>query len=369
MRLGKSFDSRATDMDSFNSNKVKRILVVSSTAIGDTLLSTPAIKAVRQRYPDAKIFAHFNRDNMELFENNPHINGIISYYGGYKKFFKTIRTFREYKFDLVLILHGNEPQATPMAYLSGAPFILKLPNRNEYSFLLSNKAPTIKWDNICHGIEQRLKIAELADCKIKDKRMVLPINQKDQKYVSELLTKEGVGPYDTLVGFQVSASTVSRMWFPDRFINLGKRLVDYFPKIRILITGSPEERKYCEDIKKEIGDRAIVAAGKVPLRLMPALINRLVVLVTGDTGIMHIAFAVRTPVLGLFAVSSWSNTGALYDQEKHTVIQKWKTCDPCAGKRCKYQKCMENISVEEVFLAMEGLLVKEFNQEKERVLN
>jgi 3-deoxy-D-manno-octulosonic-acid transferase len=68
MRLLKLIDRRQTDLKYFDPNKVKNILVVSSTAIGDTLLSTPAIRAVRERYPNAKIIAHFNIKNMELFE-------------------------------------------------------------------------------------------------------------------------------------------------------------------------------------------------------------------------------------------------------------------------------------------------------------
>ena len=93
MKLLKSLDRREAGIEHLDPRAIKNILVVSSTAIGDTLLSTPAIKAVRERYPEAKIIAHFNIGNMELFENNPHINGIIPYYGGYKKFFKTITDY------------------------------------------------------------------------------------------------------------------------------------------------------------------------------------------------------------------------------------------------------------------------------------
>ena len=92
----KSLDMRQTDQEHLDPSSVKNILVVSSTAIGDTLLSTPAIRAVREKYPEAVITAHFNASNMELFKNNPHINGIIPYYGGYRKFLQTIREFRKH---------------------------------------------------------------------------------------------------------------------------------------------------------------------------------------------------------------------------------------------------------------------------------
>ncbi|MBI3398977.1 MAG: glycosyltransferase family 9 protein [Deltaproteobacteria bacterium] len=356
MKMAKAFDRRDTDLKYFGPDKVKSILVVSSTAIGDTLLSTPAIKAVRERYPDAKIIAHLNRSNMELFENNPHIDGIIPYYGGYKRFFKTIRDFRKHKFDLALIFHGNEPQATPMAYLSGANFIVKLPNTSEYNFLLSNQGAIIENNGPVHGIEQRLKIAALVGCDSKDKRMVLPIENKDEEAVSDFLKNQGVGDDNILIGFQVGASTVSRVWFADRFIELGRKLVSAYPDLKIIITGSPGEKDYCDEIARGIGGGIIVTAGKLSLKQAPALMKQLKVLVTGDTGVMHIAVAAGTSVVALYAVADYRITGPYYDTEKHQVIQKWKTCDPCISKKCEYQKCMENISVDEVFNAVTDIM-------------
>jgi len=354
----KAFDRRDTDLKYFDPDKVKSILVVSSTAIGDTLLSTPAIRAIKERYPDTKIIAHFNIKNMELFENNPHIDGIIPYYGGYKRFFKTVREFRRNRFDVALILHGNEPQATPMAYLSGADFIVKLPNTSKYGFLLSNTTSHLQLptSEFVHGIEQRLKVAALIGCSNKDKRMVLPVDRDDEGAVSDFLKSEGIEDDDILLGFQVGASTVSRMWFAERFVELGKRLITAYPTTKIVITGSSGEKKYCEQIDREIGGRVIVSAGKLPLRQISALVKRFKVLVTGDTGIMHVAIAVGTSVVALYAVADYRITGPYYDMEKHRVIQKWKTCDPCVSKKCEYQKCMENISVDEVFKAVTDII-------------
>lgn len=361
MKLIKSFDRRETDLKHFNPNMVKNILAVSSTAIGDTLLSTPAIKSLRERYQQARIVAHFNIKNMEMFENNPHIDGIIPYYGGYKKFFKTIGEFSRHKFDLALIFHGNEPQATPMAYLSGIKFIVKVPNTSEYGFLLSNKNHTYSWDDFEHGVEQRLKVAELADCKISGKRMVLPILKQGEVAVENFLNNTGVNETDTIIGFQVGASTVSRMWFADRFAELGRKIINSYPELKIVITGSPEEYAHCRKIADVIGVNAIVSAGKIPLKYIPALVGRFKVLITGDTGIMHVAVAVGTTVVALFAVADSKKSGPYYDTEKHIVIQKERTCNPCVGKACEYQKCMENISVDEVFDAVSSYLKSEIS--------
>ena len=352
----KAFDWRTTDITALKPGAVKNILVVSSTAIGDTLMSTPAIRAVRKAYRGARILALFNAANAELFENNPGIDGVIPYRSGFLNFFPTVKELRKYRFDLAVIFHGNEPETTPLCYLSGTPFILKLPNRSPFRFLLSNKDPVLGWEDLGHGIWTRIKTAEAARCESDGVRMDLFIESTDWAETEMFLRREGIDEDSVLIGFQPGASTVSRQWFPDRFIELGKLLLMDDPSYRIILTGSPQEKALCEDIAKGIGERTIVSAGRLPLRQTPPLIKRLKVLVTGDTGPMHIAYTLGTPVVALYAVSEPSRTGPLYDAERHRIIKKEKTCDPCLSKRCAYQKCMEAITVYEVREAIKEIL-------------
>src|SRR3989344_1994455 len=104
----------------------------------------------------------------------------------------------------------------------------------------------------------------------KNKRMVLSVDRDDEDAVSGFLKSEDIKGDDILIGFQVGASTVSRMWFAERFVELGKRLIAAHPATKIVITGSPDEKKYCEQVDREIGGRVIVSAGKLPLRQIPA---------------------------------------------------------------------------------------------------
>lgn len=355
LKARKSVDRRKTDIKDFSPDRVKNILVVSSTAIGDTLLSTPAIRAVRKRYPQARLIALFNRENIELFSNNPRIDGAVPYYGGYRRFNSTVSALEKYSFDLALIFHGNEPQATPICYLAGARFIMKLPNNSDYNFLLSNRDPVVTWDEMGHGIEGRLKTASLAGCAPDGVEMELFTERADEEKAREFLKKEGVSSDTLLIGLQPGASTVSRQWFPERFMRLGKDLLQERPDARIVLTGSPGEATLCKKIADGIGAGTIVAAGRLPLRQVPPLIKRLGVFVTGDTGPMHIAIAVGTPVVALYAVADSKKSGPLYDKSRHRVIQKGRTCDPCVSKKCEYQKCMEAISVEEVEAAVNDL--------------
>ena len=356
MKVLRKGDRRETGAEAFDPSLVHRILVVSSTAIGDTILSTPAIRAVRERYPEARIVAFFNAKTLDLFRNNPDVDEVVPYFGGYRRFLRTVCLLRRHRFDLALIFHGNEPQATPMAYLAGIPFIFKWPNTSENRFLLSNGSPVRTWDDFPHAVDQRLAVAALAGCDPKRRPFVLPLSDSAREEAGRLFREEGIGSEDLLVGFQAGASTLSRMWFPDRFAELGRRLVREDPRLRLIFTGSPAERDYCLSIAREFGERAIVAAGRLPLSAVPFLVARLRVLVTGDTGILHMAAAVRTPVVGLFAVSDPSRSGPYFDLDRHVIIKKPRTCVDCVSKRCTYQKCMEAIEVDEVCKAVMRVL-------------
>ncbi len=356
MKILKHFDKRPLDLKYFDPDKVKNILVVSSTAIGDTLLSTPAIRAVRERYPNAKIIAHFNVKNMELFENNPHIDGIIPYYGGYKKFFKTIKEFRKHKFDLVLIFHGNEPQATPMAYLSGAKFIIKVPIPKKYNFLLSNKTNGFEnpWNH--HAIDVRLKTASFAGCNSTSKKMEFVVDEKTKKEVKKFLERLNISERSILVGFVPGAASKFKIWPKENFIELGKRLISYKSTLKIILIGSKKEKKLIYEIEKGIGDNVIKIAGDLSLKQVAALIQKLNFLVTNDTGLMHIAIALKVRTISLFCPSNWWGVGPIQDLHLHKIIAKEKPCNPCITKKCKDNFCMKQIQVEEVFEAAKEML-------------
>ena len=359
MRLLYSLSKRPAALTELDPDKIKRIIVVSSTAIGDFLISSPAIRALRERYPNASITGHIHRNYITLFENNPYIDDVIPYNGGYRNFFSTVMAMRSKKPDAVVILHGNGPQAIPMAWLSGAPFVVRIPNRSEYRYLLSNSAESPA--NACnpeeHGIQDRLRIAGLLDATSDNKEMVLVVEDKERQEVDRYFKDKNADNASPLIGFQVAASTVSRMWMKDRFAQLGQQLLENDPQMKLIITGSPQERTYCEEVAEMIDNpRVLVTAGELSLPQVPAMLETLDLLVTGDTGVMHMAIAVKTPTVALFAVADPRKSAACYDEYKHLVIYKGKTCDPCPGKKCPYPKCMEQIEVQEVFDAVTQLL-------------
>lgn len=339
---------KPVQVDSLDPDSIETIAVLSNTAIGDTLFATPAFRSLKKHFPGKKLIAVLNPKNATLFETNPHLDEIIPYDGRWGSFLKTANRLKKEKIDLALILHSNEPQATPLCLMAGMPQIIKLPNdKNPWkAFHVNPPAPRVP-DR--HGIFDRL--AQLAFLGIDEQnpRMELFLTDTWKAEASSWLqahTKQA----SRLIGFQPGASTLSRMWFPEKWIALGKKLLGTHPDTHIVLTGAPHEKPLCQEIRKGIGDSHVVdASGALNLGSAAALIGRLNLLVAPDTGPLHIAAALGVPTVGLFAVADPVKSNPCYDSGIHPSIKKPLTCDPCLAKRCRYQKCMLQIESDEVF--------------------
>lgn len=331
--------------------KLENILVISNTAIGDTLFATPAIRALRQNLPSAKITALLNPNNYELFETNPNIDEILLYDGRWGGFFRVAKEIKKRAFDVALILHSNEPQATPLCVFVGIKTIIKVPNqKNRFNFAHFNPPTPALADK--HGIFDRLKSLEFIGIFTDDPRMDIFLKDEWKAKVDEFLPKDKM-----LVGFQIGASTLSRQWFKERWVELGEMILEKYPNCVILLLGSPVEKPLTKPIKDAFeSDRVIDCAGIFKLGEAAALISRLNIMVSPDTGPLHVAASFSVPTVTLFVVADPKKSNPPYDEQKHFYIKKPKTCEPCIAKRCKYQKCMWQIESNEVIEKMEQLI-------------
>jgi len=348
-----SFDRRDRSLKSFKPEDVRTILIISSTGLGDTLLSTPAIRSIRQRYPGVRIVAFLNSRNMELFADNPDVDMIIPYRGGYRRFFRTVMQFRNLKPDVALILHGNEPQATPYCYLSGTRYIVKVPKSPQYGYMLSNADNGISDISKAHCIDVRLKAASFIGCAAENRRMTLNVDEKDVAFVEEYLKGHGINSRNILIGFQAGAAKKFKVWPDENFIELGKKLLSTDAGLRIILTGAPDEIKQCNYIAGQIGEGALSVAGKIPLKHTRALIKRLSLLVTNDTGTLHMAIALGTRTVSLFCPTDYRCYGPLYDLHLHRVVAKERPCVKCEFAKCRKPFCMSSITAEEVFTVID----------------
>ena len=332
---------------------VSNILVMSNTAIGDTLFATPAINLLRKNYPDKNIIALLSPKNYELFKTNPNIDEIITYRGKWGNFLQVAFKLRAKNIDLTFIFHSNEPQATPLAFLSGSKYIIKIPNdKNEFNFLHYNPPIAPQLDE--HFINRRLK--QLSYIGIDEQSYQMEIYPLTSWYseVDQVL-KDNV----KYIGIQIGASTISRMWLVERWIDLTNKILDYDDNLQIILTGSKSEKKLTDYVQNSIqNSRVLNLAGELDLCSAAVLIDRLDLLITPDTGPLHIAAAMNTPTIAISVACNAIESNPIDDKVSHIFIQKPFTCTPCIDKKCKNQICMEQITVDEVFSEVVKIIQK-----------
>ena len=348
--------------EQFDPADARRILVISCTAIGDTMFATPGIRALRGIVPNAAIDLLVKTKFLDLFRANPRVDRLIGYHGRYKGAVRLLRRFRKSRYNLCIVFHDSDPCPVEAAYLAGIPFIFRIGQRDErVARLLSCRIP---YNRKRHAIDQRLEVLRVIfgvglDRK-DDLRMELPVNAQNSRRlwkrlaVSARLSLE----QSRIIGFQFSASRLYQKWPAENFVQLGARLLNISERHTICLMGGPEDRKQAEKIANEIagitgsGRRILNLAGEIALSSFPDMLYGLDLLVTNDTGPLHVAIAVRTPTISLFVPSDPGITGPVQDLDMHTVITKERPCSPCSKKYCQKPYCMKLISVDEVFDAV-----------------
>lgn len=318
------------------------ILVFSNTALGDTLLSTPAIKSLKDSFPEARITLFVHKNIYPLLEGAEYIDNFIVYHGGYKKFFGTVMQLRHTKADIALLLHSNGPQDIPMAIMSGAKTILKTPTKSSYKHHLSYEFAKKEQ----HTIEDRLDLVRAVGGDKLTTRMLLP--QRYYEHKKREILPEGA----LVVGFQPGAANIYKMWPIENFKELAKMILAEYPNAVVGVSGSKKEYKLGEAIKEANGERIINFCGKFAIESLPKLISEMDVLVTNDTGTMHVAIALGVPTVELFSGSESKETGAYQDLDRHIVVQKDGSYIRDGGaKKYRSAEAMQLISVEEIFIA------------------
>lgn len=331
----------------------KKILVLSTTAIGDTLLSTPVFKALRQEFPQATIKVLMQKKFIPLFATNPHVDGLIPFKKGIVNFFNIVQAIKKDEFDIALVLHISDPFPVFMAVSAKIPFLVGYPpdEASAHFFSYSVPPPIGK-----HVIYHRLAVLEAVKPHHStwSERLILPLEKGERGKITAKYEQLGLSDCEklTLIGFQPGASKEFKMWPLESFVELGTELIKQDDKNIIVILGSQAEKKLGEKIIKGIGreNRVLSLCGDIPIGELPLMVSSLQSLVTNDTGTMHIAIALKIPTVSLFVPTSHRGIGPIQDNEIHSVVSRPRPCgDQCVTKKCtETPSCMSLLPVNEV---------------------
>lgn len=336
------------------SRNSQRFLIISTTGIGDTLWGTPAIRALKETYPESYMCVLTSPAGYELLRENPYIDSLFTFKKGWGNFFslpRLLKSLIQKRFEVVFIFHASDRLIFPLAYFMGAAKIIGYEGQcKDLDFILTQK---IKYPDNIHGIEARLNLVNLLSAETPDKTISIYLTDKEREHAVDFLKNQVFNGDSLLVGFQPGAQKPFKCWPAQNFIELGNTLLKKF-KCKIIITGNHQEKSLASLIASKIKG-SISVAGSLSLRETAAIIERMNLFITNDTGPMHIAFALKTPTIALFCPTNPELCGP-YHVENTIVIKKPQTCNPCIGKKCYNPLCMEQITPQEVISAASSLL-------------
>ncbi|MFC1859184.1 lipopolysaccharide heptosyltransferase II [Thermodesulfobacteriota bacterium] len=338
-------------------NKVRRLLVRSTNWIGDAIMTTPAVRAIRKNFPDAEISVLAKPWVAPIFESNPYTDQILIYdtHAKHKGIIGKFRVGRELKplrFDAAILLQ-NAFEAAVITFIAGIPARIGF-NTDGRRFLLTHAVPCKPETKKIHQTDYYLEILRGVALETDGRHLDLVLSEADKLRATEVLRQYGVTEKDILVGINPSATFgPAKQWFPERFARLSDKISESFGT-RILIFGGPGDIELGKKILHFMQQQPINLTGMTSLGEAMALIARCNLFITNDSGLMHVAAALDVPQVAIFGSTNSTTTGPM--GSKSSTIQVPMACSPCLKPQCPdgHLNCMTLIDVDMVFEAVKG---------------
>lgn len=349
----------------------QRILVIRIDHIGDVVMSTPIFRALRSRYPNARIVAMTGSWGKGVLANNPNIDDIVVFdapwwagvRGGGRRWsrlwqFATdyrqlLRRLRKEKFDLVLDPRGDMRHIAMFALASGAPYRIGY-GRTGGAYLLTHEVPfRPKLHNVAKNREilRPLGIADEIPTEIY-------AGPSERDRVARLLAENGIDAAARLAVLHPGARTMVKKWPPDHFA----RVADHLQSLgySVVIVGGKEEMELSQQVAVAMQKAPVLLAGKLSLMELVALFERGQLFLCNDSGPMHLAAATRIPMVAVFGPTDPGIYG--YKSPHQDWVYQRLPCSPCHYENhCPYSvgnasQCMSELPAGDVIAKVDELL-------------
>lgn len=339
----------------------KNIIIRMPNWLGDLVMATPIIADVRAKYPKAHITAMCKHTLAPVLQFDPHLNAVYGFrkpniWLHHRQHQEIIQTIGHGEYDLGIILTNHF--STAWWFWQG-----NVKNRIGYASgyrncLLNMAVPLPETIETQHLVITYKMLLQPLGIPVSKTPPQLYINKEEQYAVSDLLNSLGVDPAKhVLVGINPGAAYGSaKCWLPHRFRAVTERLLEH-PDYVVMYFGDAAGAPVVHEICQHFPERVINLAGKTTIRELMALIQKCHALLTNDSGPMHVAAALGTPLVALFGSTNDIKTPP-YGQES-SVIHKHVECSPCYLRSCPIDfRCMTGIKVNEVSEALDKAIQK-----------
>jgi len=338
-----------------------RILLRSTNWIGDAIMTTPAVRTIRQNYPSAHITLLALPWVADVFAACPHIDDIFifdkrGHHKGVAGKLRLAADLRRLRFDAAILLQ-NAFEAALIATLA------RIPVRCGYTtdgrgLLLTHKVKKHPDIGLRHQVHYYQEMTRGLGMTPGDDSLELFLDPQALTQAKQRLMKEKQGRDIPVIGLNPGAAFgPAKRWPAVKYGKLAKKLIQETSGI-CLVFGTDADQEAAAEIAAIAGDHVVNLAGQTQLAEALAFIDCCDLFVTNDSGLMHVAAALSTPLVAIFGSTDHIATGPY--STKATVIRKPLACSPCMKTHCpkKHFQCMENITVEEVAQASLPILQK-----------
>lgn len=363
--------------------KYRNILIISLQGIGDLILATPLMRAVKINYPNSKLSILTFESNKEILELNQFVDKVIAFKLSNKnnvfKIIKLLHTIKKENFDLSICTYPSGLRSAFIGYLSGIRERLGqgLSLFKNYKWIFTKQIPITE---IKHAILMNLDFLTLLgiDPKTANTDLVFNISDENIRTAEKFLLSNGIGKEDLFISIHAGGgkfTTAYRNWPLENFAKVADNLIEKFNAKIVFIGGKNDEPQITSTISI-MRKKPVVAAGKLSIKETAAVIKHSKLLICNNSGPMHIAAALNVPTVSIFA-SADSRIHRPWGSG-HIVIQNLLECAPCyypffrdtleetkiknswKGKRFICRKgdyrCLSTVNVEQVMKAVKTVL-------------
>ncbi|MFB2834891.1 lipopolysaccharide heptosyltransferase II [Floridanema evergladense] len=345
-----------------NWNEAKNILCVRLDAIGDVLMTTPAIRALKESLPGRRITLLTSPSGKEIASLIPEINDVIVYDAPWMKAtalmansspeFAMVERLRQSKFDAAVIFTVFSQNPLPSAflcYLADIPLRLAHCHENPYQLLTNWVLDPEPSNGIRHEVQRQIDLVTTVGCSTNNQRISLQVPEAARYRIFNILKSLDINLEKPWVVIHPGATAASRRYPPEGFAEVARSLI-LDRNFQVLLTGTEPERQLIETIQKAINVTSYSLVGCLNLTEMAALIQLSPLLISNNTGPVHIAAAVGTPVVDLYALTNPQHTPWAVPNR---VLFHDVSCKFCYKSICPegHNNCLKLVTPDEIVRA------------------
>jgi heptosyltransferase-2 len=348
-------------MTRLHAEGIKRVVVRGTNWVGDSLMTVPALRALKRVLPDASITLVTRPGTKGIFSEADFIDDLLIYdRKGPLSVIPQIREWKRRKFDLA-VLFQNAFEAALIPFLAGVPIRLGYATESRQA-LLSHPLPLPDWRSTRHEVFYYLYLVTALEQLLFESSSIceqapdasIQISDQRKLEATELLRAQGVNEEESLVAIcPGSINSRAKRWPAEAYATLADRLID--SSRRVLLIGSPDEADVSNDVVNRMRNRPTVLTGKTSLDQVTAVLASVDLIVTNDTGPAHIGAALGRPTIVIFGPTNPLTTRPFSPSAE--ILRHPPECAPCMLRDCPIDhRCMTAITVDEVFERSHALL-------------